>query len=558
MAEIQKLTVGGVTYDLKDAVARGYAPIIGTGVPTTLTAGLLGQIYVESSTGWSYVCVQDTPTYVWVLVTNVLQPGTGVSAAQMDACDASGDYSLATGMETEASGAGAVASGFESIASGYSSHAAGERAQATGCASSAEGNQTVASGDYSHAEGYTSYSTGQSSHTEGAGNTASGLNSHAEGGSTLAYGEGSHAEGGSTQARGAQSHAEGYSTKALGDRSHAEGYSNTSSGNYSHSEGQGVTASGTQSHAEGLTTEASGVQSHAEGRNTKAKTNYTHAEGFGTVAALAGQHAQGKFNVERASGVADVVGWGTDDNNRKNISTLDTTGDLHLAGNLYMSAANDGTGGVLANRVTYGSADPTSSTAGAVGQIYVNTTSGNVFSCVTASSPYSWVNLSSGGGIPVLSGASAPTSSTVGLLGQLYICTTDLLIYCCTQVSPYTWQLVSNREVLIEAGTTPYATISAYLDAGRVVYANEPGTGTDIYTYVCTGRHLAADMINYLDFSAVYASAGWNFKMFDCDENDTWTYGGRNWTIPYPPTVNGTYRLTCTVSGGVPTYSWTT
>lgn len=132
----------------------------------------------------------------------------------------------------------------------------------------------------------------------------------------------------------------------VGNYSFAEGRSTTASGNNSHAEGFFTIASGTYSHAGGSQTTASGVSSHAEGMNTIASGYITHAEGVGTIASGNYSHVQGQYNVEDTDGVyADIVGWGEDNNNRKNISSLTTDGDLHLAGDVYVGANDDGTGG---------------------------------------------------------------------------------------------------------------------------------------------------------------------------------------------------------------------
>lgn len=193
-----------------------------------------------------------------------------------------------------------------------------------GLASFAFGIDVEASGNYSHAEGVTT--------------TASGHASHAEGASTLASGESSHAEGVATVASGKESHAEGKWNVASGDYSHAEGGYNTDVNKN--------VASGTSSHAEGLGTTASGGRSHAEGAKTTASGNNSHAEGAWTIAASISQHAQGKYNIEDVNGVyADIVGNGTDANNRSNASALDWEGNLKLAGDVYINANPDSTGG---------------------------------------------------------------------------------------------------------------------------------------------------------------------------------------------------------------------
>ena len=131
---------------------------------------------------------------------------------------------------------------------------------------------------------------------------------------------------------GDYSFAEGHQTTASGDSSHAEGYNTTASGGYSHAEGYGTTASGDSSHAEGSGT-ASGDYSHAEGENTTASGKSSHAEGHGTIAASKCQHVQGKFNIEDSNDVyAHIIGGGTLGNDRKNIHTVDWSGNAWYAG----------------------------------------------------------------------------------------------------------------------------------------------------------------------------------------------------------------------------------
>lgn len=119
------------------------------------------------------------------------------------------------------------------------------------------------------------------------------------------------AEGQDTTARGSYgAHAEGYQTEASGNYgAHAEGYYTVASGNYG-------------AHTEGSHTVASGAGSHAEGDHTTASMDY--------------QHVFGKMNVPDTHCV-EVVGWGTD-SRQKNIRTLDTSGNMTIAGTLTQSS----------------------------------------------------------------------------------------------------------------------------------------------------------------------------------------------------------------------------
>ena len=192
----------------------------------------------------------------------------------------------------------------------------------------------IASGDNSHAEGNKTTASGNyGSHAEGHGTLASGNRSHAEGRYTKASEDASHAEGQNTTASGKASHAEGGNTTASGYWSHAEGSITTASGYTSHAEGESTTASGSYSHAEGAYTIASGDYSHAEGYHTKATGEISHAEGWYTTASGKCQHVQGQYNVEDTAGIyAHIVGWGTGSSARKNIHTIDTSGNAVFSG----------------------------------------------------------------------------------------------------------------------------------------------------------------------------------------------------------------------------------
>lgn len=132
----------------------------------------------------------------------------------------------------------------------------------------------------------------------------------------------------------------------VGNSSFAFGDNVEASGRYSHAEGVNATASGMSSHAEGGSVIASGLGSHAEGGSTVASGNYTHAEGYYTNAAGNNQHVQGKYNVQDSNGAyADIVGNGTAENARSNAYALDWQGNAKFAGDVYVGANADSSGG---------------------------------------------------------------------------------------------------------------------------------------------------------------------------------------------------------------------
>ena len=169
-------------------------------------------------------------------------------------------------------------------------------------------------------------------------NKAIGKFSHSEGTETMAVDTGAHAEGAGTKALGYASHAEGNQTRALGNGSHSEGIRSIAIGGASHSEGYETEANGERGHVEGANTKtARGTYyGHAEGYYTEANGQFaSHAEGYYTKASSSFQHVQGKFNIEDTEEkYAHIVGNGTNNANRKNVHTLDWSGNAWFQGNV--------------------------------------------------------------------------------------------------------------------------------------------------------------------------------------------------------------------------------
>lgn len=182
-------------------------------------------------------------------------------------------------------------------------------------------NTTV--GDYSTALGFNNEASGYGSFAIGIGNKATG------------YGSG--AEGTNSEASGTHAHAEGDHTQAVGGHSHSEGYYTEASGDFSHAEGSYTKSSGLNSHAEGVDAVASGDQSHAEGE--------------GTEAAGENQHVGGKYNViDQSDTYAEIIGNGTDENNRSNARTLDWQGNETIAGEFYFNGNQAGLSSLLSDK----------------------------------------------------------------------------------------------------------------------------------------------------------------------------------------------------------------
>lgn len=189
---------------------------------------------------------------------------------------------------------------------------------------------------------------------------------------------------------GEQSLAFGYNVEAVGKGSHAEGSWTVATGYYTHTEGELTVANGYASHAEGDTTLTSGYASHAEGWGTIAVGNYSHAAGTYNslefnldtipmwdattqyqvgdrvrnnlenstyfVAKVANQNTpcyrSDTWEEHWDSKYTQVVGNGTDEDNRSNAYALEWTGTAHYAGDVYVGCNNDSTGGTRLATVT--------------------------------------------------------------------------------------------------------------------------------------------------------------------------------------------------------------
>lgn len=165
-------------------------------------------------------------------------------------------------------------------------------------------------------------------------NTASGRSSFATGELTTASGIASFSEGGNGTASGNYSHIEGWGGTASGNYSHKEGQNCNAYGHESHAENYYCTANGEGSHVEGNGSSTHGDFSHAENYSTT-YGDYSHGEGYGTISGSSYQHVQGKWNVrDNNSTYADIIGGGTDNNNRSNIQTTDWSGNLWVKGGI--------------------------------------------------------------------------------------------------------------------------------------------------------------------------------------------------------------------------------
>lgn len=206
----------------------------------------------------------------------------------------------------------------------------------------------------------------------GSNSVASGYRSIALGDNNVASGQYSYTEGRYNTSSASAAHAEGYYNVASGMYSHAEGYNTTASGYYAHTEGEGTVASGYNSHAEGNQTVAIGESQHVFGEfnisddpdEWVADTSYavgdivkvtstswddsTYVTYYKCETANE-DHEFTNANWKDLYGkikFIEIVGNGADRYDRSNARTLDWDGNERLAGDLFIHANANGTGGL--------------------------------------------------------------------------------------------------------------------------------------------------------------------------------------------------------------------
>lgn len=278
-----------------------------------------------------------------------------------------GVKSVAMGNNVGASGYYSSAFGNNTVASGSSSHAEGDNSTASGYASHAEGGTNVASGYMSHAEGYNTSASRNYTHAEGRNTVASMDAAHAEGSNTIAGGSHSHAEGDGSRALESASHAEGAKSMASGFYSHSEGYYTTAAGHSSHVEGAYTIANGESSHVFGVYNVADSLsnwpewisgQAYSVGDKVKYLVNSTYRGYICKTPNSDASFDQSKWNPQGGKmNYVEIVGGGTDNDNRANIRALDWDGNARLKGDVYVGCNDDSTGGyklITANDIQEG------------------------------------------------------------------------------------------------------------------------------------------------------------------------------------------------------------
>lgn len=99
---------------------------------------------------------------------------------------------------------------------------------------------------------------------------------------------------------------------------------------------------GSYAMAEGRYCTAIGKYSHSEGCASKAYGKASHVEGYYTIGnGVTGSHIQGEYNIKDNDGeLLHIVGNGSDDDNRSNAHTIDTSGNAWFSGNIYVGSTS--------------------------------------------------------------------------------------------------------------------------------------------------------------------------------------------------------------------------
>lgn len=329
------------------------------------------------------------------------------------------------------------------------------------------------------------------------------------------------------------------------------GSDSAATGTYAVAHGNGAQASGANSHAEGTFSLATETAAHAEGNSCRANHIYSHAEGSNTITYDNCQHVEGRYNLP-VSGYAHVIGGGSSEGTRRNIETLDWSGNLTVAGNV-----TDGSGNVLSGKVN----KPT--TEGTAGQVLSTNGDGTT----------QWIDAGEG------------ISSGELVIGEKHL----ILAYAWTGVeyADLTLYTMSKVPTINEKAYT-YVN-GEFLEFGEVTTIDDISSGTigitkisedpepeEYYTRdtakdiedeeAITSNILVLHMSSgdvEIDLSEISPYKKVNSPESKGEAGDILSTNGDSTTqwinnIPTPPTEDGNYTLSCTVSGGVATYEWIT
>ena len=275
---------------------------------------------------------------------------------------------------------------------------------------------------------------------------------------------------------------------------HAEGYSNT------------ITANGAVSHVEGQNNTVSAQRAHAEGNGCTASATNAHAEGSSTSASAANTHSEGTSTT--ASG-ANAHSEGT--------STTASGNSSHAEG-------------------TFTQASNTSAHAEGAGSIASGAQSHSEGAGCRATGDDSHAEgagtLASGMQSHAEGGGTQATAAQAHAEGAGCKATAQ--------------NSHAEGYGTIAASENQHAGGRYNIEDNQDVYAEIIGNGT--YDSSVTPAVTTRSNARTLDWSGNEMIAG-----------DLTFMGSKslNTMLPDPPTTDGTYTLTCTVTNGIPTYSWT-
>ena len=517
---------------------------------------------------------------------NDTRTGGNYSHAEGSGTLTSYDYAHAEGYDTKATAHAAHAEGNGTLAAGSNTHAEGDETQALYNYAHAEGQSTIARAQASHAEGGFATANGSYSHAEGYTTTASEQASHAEGYKTIASNTKSHAEGYETTAGGEASHAEGYQSKALGYYSHAEGYDNIANDQGAHAEGSRNIASKLDSHAEGESTKAIGVGAHSEGGYTTASGKYSHAEGSnlnynteGPIASGVAAHAEGLLTKAEGMG-SHAEGMPAIKYQQYNSTKTYNTGDI-----VYYFAGSDSTTVLNLSKAKVDNIQGISPTDEGAWQYWDSYSTSDLSSCFySANGRYSSSAIGMGahaeGILTIAWGdgshtegiydtensshvfAAAPGSHAEGQGSQAYAPGahaegTNTRAYSPSShsegIDTQATSSGSHAEGIGTSAVTTYQHVQGTYNITDATQAFIIGNGYKTEGIITRSNAMTVDWNGNMVLSGDITPGT------SLNTTATTIGGAINEIvarIPAPPTVDGTYTLSVTISNGVPTYSW--
>ena len=504
---------------------------------------------------------------------------------------------------------------YGSSSTGIAGHAEGLATLVTGDYGHSEGNQTKATGTFAHAEGYLSTSSGNGSHSEGHETLAQGYSSHAEGGGSKAFGVEAHAEGGGSHAYGNWSHAEGAGNYAYASYSHVEGagtfgvnvFTHTegagnanfasyghvegsgnksfSSAHNSHTEGGGNVNGSVQGHIEGSGNQISGEESHLEGAGNRLHGPKTHGEGGGNAVYGIGSHVEGKHNeiagfAVHAEGTQNLVGTSTSITHF-NYGTSYAVGDI-VGPNANYVNFDEFTSAYLYRCIT------------APGQIYpmpgngveyISPSTWNSSTSYTAGSVvcYPMPNYSGfgyyycssdvpakdtpppvdGSGWTSITSVLSPFKTTTTYSSSYYLLSTEQEANSGMPVAKVAANITINA--MWEAIPTPHSThIEGYKNIALGDYQHIQGkyNAVDANKAFIIGNGTAdnarsnALTVDWSGNTAITGDLTTGVTLNTTAQTIGAAINEISVRVPAPPSTDGTYTLSLTITDGVPTYSW--